>query len=223
MRRGKVKAAFPWIGGKGAVAADIWEWLGADIRNFVAPIYNGLSNFNFTEPFCGSLIVTLSNPMYDWDAERWLGRYSPMETVNDADCFVAGFYRAVRSDPAAVAYYADYPVSQVDLSARHAWLVENGRQWYRERVMSDPDFYDPKISGWWVWGLWQWMGGEWCKLDGKPDNRRPTLGNRGLGGLSLGGAGNTVALSGEVGAAIARGTDFMWGLGKGGKPGHDVQ
>jgi hypothetical protein len=27
----------------------------------------------------------------------------------------------------------------------------------------DPDYFDPKIAGWWVWGICIWIGGNWCK------------------------------------------------------------
>ena len=27
---------------------------------------------------------------------------------------------------------------------------------------TDPDYYDCKIAGWWVWGLCQWIGSGWC-------------------------------------------------------------
>jgi hypothetical protein len=30
----------------------------------------------------------------------------------------------------------------------------------------DPDWYDAKIAGWWVWGIAQWIGGGWCSGKG---------------------------------------------------------
>lgn len=29
-------------------------------------------------------------------------------------------------------------------------------------MRSDPNFYDVKIAGWWVWGVSQWIGSGWC-------------------------------------------------------------
>jgi hypothetical protein len=29
--------------------------------------------------------------------------------------------------------------------------------------MSDPDFFDPKVAGWWVWGQCLWIGSGWCQ------------------------------------------------------------
>lgn len=79
-------------------------------------------------------------------------------------------------DPEAVAQYADYPVNEVDLHARHSWLV-NRRAWVEE-LMTDPDAYDAKIAGWWVWGISQWIGSGWCSSQAR---QLPSLGNRGMG------------------------------------------
>lgn len=82
------------------------------------------------------------------------------ETVNDADCYLANFWRALQYAPGEVAQYADWPVNEADLHARHRWLVNQAE--FRERMKTDPDYYDAKIAGWWVWGLSQWIGGGWC-------------------------------------------------------------
>ncbi len=29
-------------------------------------------------------------------------------------------------------------------------------------MKTDPDYFDPKIAGWWVWGISQWIGSGWC-------------------------------------------------------------
>src|SRR5690606_10237039 len=82
------------------------------------------------------------------------------ETVNDLDCYVANFWRAVAADPEAVARYADWPVIEADQHARHQWLVDQAE--FRERMNTDPDYYDPKVAGWWVWGLSVHIGDGWC-------------------------------------------------------------
>jgi hypothetical protein len=83
-------------------------------------------------------------------------------------------------DPEAVAFYADGPVNEADLHARHLWLVQ--REHFRERMKTDPHHYDAKIAGWWVWGISQWIGGGWCQIrKGKRGNTnwavRPHLGS----------------------------------------------
>lgn len=130
-----LKAPFPWFGGKSRVAAEVWARFG-DTANYV-------------EPFAGSLAVLLGRP----HAPR-------IETVNDLDCYLANFWRATARDPEAVAEAADWPINEADLHARHRWLVN--QEAFRERMKSDPEFFDAKIAGWWVWGISQWIGSGWC-------------------------------------------------------------
>jgi site-specific DNA-adenine methylase len=119
-----LKAPFPWFGGKSRAASLIWDALG-DVTNYI-------------EPFAGSLATLLRRP------------HAPhIETVNDLDCYVANFWRAASHDAEAVARFADYPVNEADLHARHTWLV-NQHEW-RERMLTDPDYYDAKVAGWWCW------------------------------------------------------------------------
>jgi hypothetical protein len=159
-------APFPWFGGKTRAAAEVWRRFG-DVPNYV-------------EPFAGSLAVVLGRPATK-------GRR--VETVNDLDGFVANFWRAVASDPDAVAAHADWPVNEVDLHARHAWLVTN-RQAVTDALTGDPAWFDARVAGWWVWGICSWIGGGWCSGNGPwrvmngalTDTRKlPHLGNAGRG------------------------------------------
>ena len=107
-----------------------------------------------------------------------------IETVNDLDCMVANFWRALKNDPGAVADAADWPVNEADQHARHLWLVS--QEEFREAMKVDPEFYDAKIAGWWVWGQCIWIGSGWCaakakRLDGIPWRLRPHLGDAGTG------------------------------------------
>jgi DNA adenine methylase len=134
-----LSAPFPWYGAKRAIADEVWARFG-DVDHYV-------------EPFAGSLAVLLARP----------GplRRGAAETVNDADCLLANFWRAVRADPDAVAEAADWPVNEADLHARHLWLANRGRE-IAERVSWDPEFYDARVAGWWVWGISAWVGWDWC-------------------------------------------------------------
>ena len=142
-----LRAPFPWFGGKSRAASIIWERFG-DPANYI-------------EPFAGSLAVLLARP-------------TPprIETVNDLDCNVANFWRAVQADPEAVAKFADWPVNEADLHARHRWLVEQLPA-HRERMTKEPDYHDPKIAGLWVWGLCQWIGTGWCVDHGVGESAAP--------------------------------------------------
>lgn len=142
-----LKAPFPWFGGKSRASAIIWDRRG-DVDNYV-------------EPFAGSLAVLLGRPTP-----------AGSETVNDLDCYVANFWRAIA---------ADWPVNEADLHGRHTWLV--GRAEFRERMKTDPEFFDVKIAGWWVWGLSCWIGGGWCALREKPHRKVPSIYYRGDSGV----------------------------------------
>lgn len=152
-----MKAPFPWFGGKRRVASLVWPRFG-DVSNYI-------------EPFAGSLAVLLERP------------HAPRsEIVNDKDPYISNFWRALQNDPDEMAYWADWPVNEVDLHARHRWLVaalegasrtgqrggQDGRATraprgaFTEMLMSDPHYYDSKIAGWWVWGISQWIGNGWC-------------------------------------------------------------
>lgn len=88
-----------------------------------------------------------------------------IETINDFDGFVANFWRAIAHDPDAVAHAADWPVNEVDLMARHSWLVRH-RQPITEQLCADPAWYDARSAGWWVWGACNWIGSGWCSGTG---------------------------------------------------------
>ena len=302
-----LKAPFPWFGGKRRIAHEILAALG--------PVDN------YIEPFAGSLAALLARP-----DDRW---QTGAETVNDADAYLCNFWRALKSDPEAVASFADWPVNECvpagtmiatpsgdipveciregmvvfgfdagrivrtrvmatrasetstplvqvgplaltgnhpvwtpngymradtltggvklgmlldywgvergervtsnpkrlpmcgeplavynfqtttgnyfanhllvhncDLFARHMWLVNTGRERIA-KLESDPDFFDAKVAGWWVWGINAWIGSGWCAgngpwrvMDGIPTltdssggqwRKRPHLGNAGRG------------------------------------------
>ena len=140
MSSAPIPAPFPYFGGKSLIASAVWERLG-NIESYV-------------EPFAGSLAVLLARP------------HEPgIETVNDVDGLLANFWRAIQADPDTVAHHADWPVNEADLHARHLWLVGQ-RESLTERLMGDPDWYDAKAAGWWVWGASAWIGGGWCSGKG---------------------------------------------------------
>jgi hypothetical protein len=113
---------------------------------------------NVIEPFCGSAAFLLRRP----HAPR-------IETINDADCMVANFWRATQHDPESVAVFADLPVNEADLHARHKFLVLSAEaKDFRRRMRSDPTYYDVRFAGWWCWGLCCWIGGGWCSDPDQP-------------------------------------------------------
>lgn len=165
---------FPYFGGKRAIAADVWRRLGSPKQ--------------YIEPFCGSASVLLAAP-----------RPAFLEVVGDGSGFIANFWRAVKRQPAATAGWADYPISHVDLGARHRWLMEQ-REMLAE-ALHEPDWPgDAKVAGWWLWGQCAWIGGGWCDWAG----RIPHVTNAGRGVQASGqiphvtDAGRGVQASGRI-------------------------
>lgn len=132
-----LKAPFPWFGAKSKIASIIWQRFGP-IKNYV-------------EPFFGSGAVLLRKPDH----------VKCIETINDKDAYVANFWRAIKHDPDEVAKWADNPVNENDLHARHIWLVQR-KETLRSQVEGDPDYYDARIAGYWVYGVCCTIGRGYC-------------------------------------------------------------
>ena len=136
-----LRAPFPYFGGKRTIAETVWRAFGRPKQ--------------YIEPFCGSAAVLLSarEPV-------------SLEVIGDANGFIANFWRAVVAQAEEVARWADYPVSHIDLGARHMWMMGE-----RERLgasLQDPNWPgDAKLAGWWLWGQCSWIGSGWCDWTGK--------------------------------------------------------
>jgi len=171
-----IKSPFPWFGGKSKVAADVWRRFG-DVPNYL-------------EPFAGSLAVLLRRPHWRWP-DGFNGRIH-METVNDRDGAITNAWRAIQHDPEQTAHWADNPVHEIDLHARHQWLYrrllsveglsEAVQAKARERGIlpfaawqeEDPAAYDCQVAGWWLWGISSWIGHNWAQPNVQAS--RPHLG-----------------------------------------------
>ena len=135
-----LQAPFPWFGGKSTVAGLVWPPYG-DVPNYV-------------EPFFGSGAVLLGRP------------HGPKtETINDLDGLVANFWRAIQRDPDETARWADNPVNEADLHARHAWIVQR-LEAHQARMMADPDYFDARMAGYWVYGMCSWIGSGFASGNG---------------------------------------------------------
>jgi DNA adenine methylase len=136
-----LRAPFPYFGGKRTIAETVWRALGRPKQ--------------YIEPFCGSAAILLSAP-----------EPASLEVIGDASGFVANFWRATVAQPEEVARWADYPVSHVDLGARHVWMMGE-----RDRIaakLQDPLWPgDARVAGWWLWGQCAWIGSGWCEWDGQ--------------------------------------------------------
>jgi hypothetical protein len=149
----RLAAPFPYFGSKRAAAPLIWAALGAEVPNFV-------------DACCGSASVLWARPT--------VGK---VETLNDAWGAIPNFLRALQRDPEGTAEHASYPVSELDMQAWHAWLVEKMDAAFVEKLRRDPRFYDVEVAGRWVWGQSMWIGSGWCVAGhgGGSNRQRPAL------------------------------------------------
>ena len=136
---GDVPVLFPWFGGKSRAAGEVNAAMGE------VAVY--------CEPFAGSLGVLLQREPVKH------------EVVNDNDGWIVNFWRALAAAPDEVARWADWPVTEADLTARHLWLVERAAT-VREALQANAEWYDAKAAGWWVWGVCAWIGSGWCSGSG---------------------------------------------------------
>ena len=132
----KLKAPFPYYGGKSRIAKIVWERFGK-VDGYI-------------EPFAGSLAVLLGCP---YIPER--------EVVCDLSPHISNFWRAMKFDPDAVAESAYWPTFHHDLIAKHRWLNKWGID-NSERLLDDPEYFDAKAAGWWAWGISNWIGAEFA-------------------------------------------------------------
>jgi site-specific DNA-adenine methylase len=178
-----LRAPFWYFGGKRPAARFVWAALG-DPQNFV-------------EPFCGSAAVFFARPhpprvetindpslLVDNFQRATHAEHGDVdgaalafaEAINDLDPDVANVWRATRSAPEEVARWADHPVNESYLHAVHGYLVEgDDAARFRERMRSDPDFFDPIRAGRWVYGTCLWVGSGWCHPGATRHRKRPRL------------------------------------------------
>ncbi len=196
-------APFPYFGGKRNAAPIVWRALG-DPSNYV-------------EPFAGSAAVLLARPPFSGNR---------VETLNDADGWLVNAWRAIRHAPNEVAAAAFGPVTEIDSHARLAWLQQRRTQDLVAWLEGDPECYDAKAAGWWLYVCACEVGrpdqpGPWRVVDGLLTNtsKLPPTTYTGQGIQRniphLGNAGMGIQRSGLTGEGICRKIPHLMHAGRG--------
>lgn len=154
----KLKAPFPYFGGKSVVAKIVWEYLG-NVKHYI-------------EPFFGSGAVLLARPYFDPTKH--------IETVNDKDGFICNVWRSLQFSPDETARWCDWPVSHADLSARKQTLIKNESN-LLQNLIADEKWHDPVMAGYWIWASSCWIGSGLTRI-----GQIPHLSNGGKGVHKIG-------------------------------------
>ncbi len=136
-----MKQLFPYFGGKSKIASHVWQ---------------ALDDCHYIEPFLGSAAVLLARPE---------SHIKNLATVNDIDAFLSNTWRSLQKDVDTVAKWADYPVDECELHARHVWLLQNKEQ-LGVKLMGNVDYYDARAAGYWLYGMCAWIGEGFCSGKG---------------------------------------------------------
>ncbi len=163
-----LKAPMPYFGGKATIAHKVWQALGQPKT--------------YIEPFFGSGAVLLARPHYVQGEH--------IETVVDADGYVANVWRALQADPDEVAKWCDWPVNHFDLSARKRRLIAEGEA-LSDHLMADETYYDAKLAGYWIWAASCWIGSGLTSLGPIPHVGHGGMGVHALGQIPHIGSGGT--------------------------------
>lgn len=113
---------------------------------------------HYIEPFFGSGAVLLNRP--DYNPQKH------METVCDKDGHVANAWRGMQFAPDELAKFCDWPVNHTDLNARRKYLNDNAGLLLR--LCDDPEYFDAKMAGYWIWAMSCWIGSGLTRKDSMP-------------------------------------------------------
>lgn len=141
----KLKAPFPYFGGKSTISEEIWGRFDyVHVRSYI-------------EPFAGSAAVSLRHPNPS---------LLSLEILNDFDGMVTNAWRAIKWYPDDVAEVAAWPMNELDLHSRSEY-VEAKRSELESRLHGedltdilrrDPKYCDVEIAAWWIWGMCSAIG-----------------------------------------------------------------
>lgn len=132
----KLKALFPYFGGKSRVADTVWQLIGTDVKYYF-------------EPFLGSGAVFFARPSVP---------KTSFEIINDADGHITNVWRSIRYYPSIVKDYCLQPSSHIDLIAARKTLRRCSES-LTEQMKDSVESCDPELAGLWIWTACNSIGG----------------------------------------------------------------
>lgn len=146
----------PYFGNKTKIVSKVWERFGN--VDTAVDLCCGTGSFIFRRP--------LSH----------FANGNRKEVLNDINAFLVNFFRAVQHDPEGVAKYANNPVHELDLISRYRYLAFYEKRKFVRQFRDDPEFYDVKRAGYFIWGLCGWIGlTEFMSLEGNNFHKLPEM------------------------------------------------
>lgn len=145
---------FTYFGNKQRIAKLVWQLFGND-------------NIAYAEPFAGSASILLHSPV----------KHS-FEVINDVDCYVANAHRATKYKPHEVIRHLYYTRCEIDLWARHDYLINRKKDFTLDMLREDHTYCNPELAAYWIWGQNLWLGSNFCSdgaLTKKPKNDEDIL------------------------------------------------
>ena len=134
-----IQPLFRYFGGKRKIAPIVWKIFG-EVNHYI-------------EPFAGSSAVFL--------AQTAKPNFS---TINDINGFLVNLFRAIKTNPELLIEESHYPVTQIDMFARHIYIKNNYIE-LENKLKADESYCDYKIAGYWLYGIVNWIGGGWATID----------------------------------------------------------
>lgn len=203
-----LKAPFPHFGGKSTIMPLVWERLG-DPMNFVDNFGGSFSSL-WTRPHwdidAGQFLMGKSYRTETVnDADAFLVnayraiRCDPDQVahwcdwpVSEADMHAIHHrLSGIVPEPEAIPDQYDTPdLRDVFLAGWRASYKPFDPLAFRERMMTDRDYYDPKIAGQWIYGKCVWIGSGWCdwqRIERRmlPNRKRINMHDRGVNNKAI--------------------------------------
>ncbi len=122
------------------------------------------------------------------ESMEYVGLRNVIALETDTHTFIAeglashncNVWRSLQFNPDEVAKWCDWPVNHADLSARKKELIKNEER-LLENLIDNPEWYDAKLAGYWIWAASCWIGSGLTMIGQIPKIAKRGSGVHGIG------------------------------------------